>query len=102
MGTQNDLESRPATGTDADVKLRVRRYIADTILMTGELAVGDDESLLERRILDSLAVLDLTEYLQTEYGIKIESDELLPENLDSLNRIAAFVERKRRGGGATP
>jgi acyl carrier protein len=98
MGTQSDSENRPATGTDADIKLRVRRYVADTILMTGELAVGDDESLLERRILDSLAVLDLTEYLQTEYGIKIESDELLPENLDSLNRIAAFVERKRRGG----
>jgi acyl carrier protein len=98
MGTQTDSELRPATGTDADIKLRVRRYVADTILMTGELTVGDDESLLERRILDSLAVLDLTEYLQTEYGIKIESDELLPENLDSLNRIAAFVERKRRGG----
>jgi acyl carrier protein len=80
-----------------DIKARVRQYIAETILMTSNLAVKDDDSLLEHNVLDSLAVLDLTEFLQSEYGIKIESDELLPENLDSLTRIAAFVERKREG-----
>jgi acyl carrier protein len=65
--------------------------------MTSNLAVKDEDSLLEHNVLDSLAVLDLTEFLQSEYGIKIESDELLPENLDSITRIAAFVERKREG-----
>lgn len=81
-----------------EIKARVRKHIADTILMTTTLAFADGDSLLERNILDSLAVLDLTEFLQTEYGIKIQNDELLPENLDSLDRIAAFVERKRAGG----
>ena len=80
-----------------DIKARVRKYIAETILMTSNLAVKDEDSLLEHNVLDSLAVLDLTEFLQSEYGIKIESDELLPENLDSITRIAAFVERKREG-----
>jgi acyl carrier protein len=78
-----------------DIKARVRQHIAETILMTGNVSFGDSDSLLERNVLDSLAVLDLTEFLQSEYGIKIDNDELLPENLDSLDRIAAFVERKR-------
>jgi acyl carrier protein len=80
-----------------DIKTRVRNFIAESILMTGTVPFGDDDSLLERNVLDSLAVLDLTEFLQAEYGIKIENDELLPENLDTLNRIAAFVERKQGG-----
>jgi acyl carrier protein len=83
-----------------DIQARVRKHIAETILMTSTLSVGDDDSLLEQNVLDSLAVLDLTEFLQKEFGIKIESDELLPENLDSLNRIAAFVSRKQ--GSAKP
>jgi acyl carrier protein len=83
----------------ADIKARVRQHIADTILMTSTVTFGDGDSLLERNVLDSLAVLDLTEFLQTEYGIKILNDELLPENLDTLDRIAAFVERKRAIGG---
>jgi acyl carrier protein len=84
-----------------EIKTRVRSFIAESILMTGNVSFGDDDSLLERNVLDSLAVLDLTEFLQAEYGIKIENDELLPENLDTLNRIAAFVERKleRKQGG---
>lgn len=84
-----------------DTKARVRKHIAETILMTSTLSVGDDDSLLEHNVLDSLAVLDLTEFLQKEFEIKIDGEELLPENLDSLNRIAAFVERKRQAGAAS-
>jgi acyl carrier protein len=84
--------------TPVEIKDRVRRHIAETILMTGSVTFADGDSLLERNVLDSLAVLDLTEFLQAEYGIKIQNEELLPENLDSLDRIAAFVERKRAGG----
>jgi acyl carrier protein len=79
----------------ADIKARVRQHITDTILMTASVSFADGDSLLEKGVLDSLAVLDLTEFLQAQYGIKIQNDELLPENLDSLERIAAFVERKR-------
>lgn len=84
-----------------DTKTRVRKYIAETILMTSNVTFGDDESLLERNVLDSLAVLDLTEFLQGEFAIQIDTGDLLPENLDSLNRIAAFVERKRQGNATS-
>jgi acyl carrier protein len=84
-----------------DIKARVRKHIAETILMTSNLSVSDDDSLLEHNVLDSLAVLDLTEFLQKEFEIKIDAEELLPENLDSLNRIAAFVEQKRRAAVAS-
>jgi acyl carrier protein len=80
----------------ADVKALVRQHIADTVLMTKSVSFSDDDSMLEQNILDSLSVLELTEFLQAQFGIQIESDELLPENLDTLNKIAAFVARKRQ------
>jgi acyl carrier protein len=86
--------------TTADIKTRVRQHITETIVMTASVTFADGDSLLEHNVLDSLAVLDLTEFLQTEYGIKIQNDELLPENLDSLDKIAAFVERKRAADGS--
>jgi acyl carrier protein len=73
----------------------VRQHIAEAVLMTKSVSFSDEDSLLERNVLDSLSVLELTEFLQAQFGIKIESEELLPENLETLNRIAAFVERKR-------
>ena len=85
----------------ADIKTRVRKHITDTIVMTASVSFGDADSLLERGVLDSLAVLDLTEFLQAEFGIRIDNSELLPENLDTLDRIAAFVERKRAAGAAS-
>lgn len=76
------------------IKTRVRQYIRDTILLAGDQNIADDTSFLERSILDSTGVLELVAFLQETYGIKIDDEEMLPENLDSLNAVAAFVTRK--------
>jgi acyl carrier protein len=78
---------------------RTRQHIAESILMVSSTPLGGDDSLLAQGILDSLAVLELVEFLQREFQIQIGGDELLPENLDTLNRIAAFVARKRLNAG---
>jgi acyl carrier protein len=52
------------------------------------------DSLIERGVIDSTGVLELVAFLQSRYGITIEDNELVPDNLDTLDRIATFVQAK--------
>lgn len=54
----------------------------------------DTDSLLEKGIIDSLGVLDLVNLIEERYGIKVEDEELIPENLDSIASLSNFVLRK--------
>jgi acyl carrier protein len=60
--------------------------------------VGDelssDDSLVDQGIIDSTGVLELVTYLEETYGIKVEDEELIPDNLDSINRLVSYLERK--------
>jgi acyl carrier protein len=78
-----------------DIKGKVRQYISENILMTGATAdLTDDASLLQRSVLDSTGVLELVTFLEDTFAIKVADEDMLPDNLDSLNRIAAYVRRK--------
>lgn len=54
----------------------------------------DDESMLEKGIIDSTGVLELVAFIESNYEIKVEDEELIPENLDSIKNIVSFLERK--------
>jgi acyl carrier protein len=76
---------------------QIRRFIAEHFFIKGgEAAVADDMSFLETRIMDSTGVLEFVTYLESTFGIKVEDEELTPDNLDSVRLAAAYVERKRR------
>jgi acyl carrier protein len=78
-----------------DIKGKVRQYISENILMTAAAAdLTDDASLLQRSVLDSTGVLELVTFLEDTFNIKVADEEMLPDNLDSLNKIAAYVQRK--------
>jgi len=72
----------------------LRQFIAENFLVLQERSVKNDESFLESGILDSIGVLELVSFLEEKYGIKVESGELIPENLDSISRLTLFLERK--------
>lgn len=75
---------------------KVRQYIIDNLLMGIDgVEIADDTSFLEQGLLDSTGVLELVTYLEDSFDIKVGDDELTPDNLDSLNRIAAYVTSKR-------
>jgi len=79
-----------------DIKAAVRRYIEDNFIMgAGGVALADGDSFLEHHVLDSTGFLELIAHLEESYGIKVLDDEMVPENLDSLDSVAAFVARKR-------
>ena len=54
----------------------------------------DDTSFLEKGILDSTGVLELVAFLEQTYSIKVSDDELLPDNLDSIDLICAYIDKK--------
>lgn len=78
------------------IKAEVRRYIEENLLLgAGASSPGDDESFLEHQVLDSTGFLELVAHLEETYGIQIGDEEMVPENLDSLNAIEAFVLGKK-------
>lgn len=77
------------------VESKVRQFIIDNFLF-GEGADGlkDEESLLEKGLIDSTGILELVSYLQRSFHIKVDDNEIVPENLDSIHSIAGYVRRK--------
>ena len=84
---------------NTEIKDHVREFISNNFGSIYRLEIGDDDSLIEKGILDSTAVLEMLEFLEESYVIRIEDDEVIPENLDSLNRIELFVKRKAKSIG---
>jgi len=78
-----------------DTKETVRQFITKNFYVPNPSALADDTSFLDTGVIDSTSVLELTAFLEETFGIKIEDDELVPENLDSLAAVSAFVTRKK-------
>ena len=57
--------------------------------------LSNAQSFLETGVIDSTGVLELIAFLEQNYGITVEDHEVLPVNLDSIDQLATFVERKR-------
>jgi len=77
----------------------LRHFIVDNFLFgdqSGRFAFSDTDSLQALGIVDSTGVLELVCHLQEKYGISVTDEELVPDNLDSVERIAHFIDRKRR------
>jgi len=78
-----------------EIKTKVREFlVGNFFLNTRSISVEDDTSLMEKGIVDSTGILEVVNYLQSDFGIEISDDEILPENLDTLNNVAEFIQRK--------
>jgi acyl carrier protein len=73
----------------------IRAFIASNFYVPDAHALADNTSLLDQGIVDSTGVLEVTAFLESEFGIKVTDDEIVPENLDTIANIVAFVRRKR-------
>jgi acyl carrier protein len=78
-----------------EIEKPIRDFIASRLLYSKEgFTYPDDASLLREGIIDSLGVVELVEFLQAEFKLKIEQQEVRPDNFDSVAKMAAFVRRK--------
>jgi len=78
-----------------DTKTRVREFVTSNFFVQDVAGLTDSASLLDLGVVDSTGVLEIMGFLESTFGVTVEDDEIVPENLDSIERIAAFVERKR-------
>ena len=76
---------------------RIRGFILENFLFTDDAsAIAFDDSLLDRGIVDSTGMLEIIMFIEEQLGVKVADEEMIPENLDSVNNIARFVECKRK------
>ncbi len=73
---------------------RIRKFLADRFLFDENAVIDPAQSLMKAGILDSTGAMELVLFLEDEFKIKVADNELVPENLDSIDRIAAYVSRK--------
>lgn len=78
----------------------IRAYIVDSFLLGDDDGLDDDASLIEAGVVDSTGIVEIVTYLEETFGIEVDDDDLVPENLDSISRLAAFVDRKQAVGVA--
>ena len=73
----------------------IRTFIFDNFLFDAkEEDLQNETSFLEQGVIDSTGVLELVDWLEEEFTISVDDDELLPENLDSVNLLSAYITRK--------
>lgn len=80
-----------------ELKDQVRDFILENYLFTTDKsALGLDDSLLGRGIVDSTGMLEIIFFIEGQLGVKVKDEEMIPDNLDGVNKIANFVASKRK------
>lgn len=78
-----------------EIEAPIRNFIATNLLYSKDgFTYPDNASLLREGIIDSLGVVELVEFLQSRFNVKVEQQEVRPDNFDSVANMAAFVRRK--------
>ena len=73
---------------------KIRRFVVDNYLFGEEGKLENDDSFMETGIIDSTGILELVRFLEATFGIKVADEELIPDNLDSINKIVAYLQGK--------
>jgi acyl carrier protein len=78
----------------------IRNFIIDNFIFDAQSGGLDNaQSFLETGIIDSTGMLELVSFIEENYSIKMEDEELIPANLDSVNNVVRYIERKLEGSG---
>ena len=82
----------------SEVKETIKAFIIDNFLFGSSDGFSDDTSFMEEGIIDSTGILELIDFIEEKYLISVEDDEMIPENLDSLNNVTAYLSKKNISG----
>ncbi len=79
-----------------EIATKIKTFIHDNFLLGDKRKeINEDESFLQSGIIDSTGVLELVNFIEETYNIKVEDEELVPENLDSIKNLIAYISRKQ-------
>jgi len=83
-----------------NVLARLRAYVQESFLyMRPGFAVRDDESLFDKGVIDSMGIVELIGFLESEFSVAVRDDDVSEQNLGSLTSIARYVMVRRGNGG---
>ena len=77
-----------------EIREKIRAYVIDTFLFGDGNGLENQSSFLDEGIIDSTGILELVAYLEENFSITVEDEELIPEHLDSIDNITAFLAKK--------
>jgi acyl carrier protein len=81
--------------TSDDIKKKLREFIIDTFLIADEdEELNDSDSFMQTGLIDSTGILEVITFLELEFSISVEDDEMIPDNLDSVDNLVKYVMRK--------
>jgi acyl carrier protein len=72
----------------------LREFIAENFLFRADADVSDSQSLLDSGVIDSTGVLELIAFLEQTYGIRVADEEIVPDNLDSVDNMTRYLSTK--------
>jgi acyl carrier protein len=78
----------------SETRDKIRAFIMENFLFGNDQGLNDDTSFLDEGIIDSTGILELVSFLEEEFDISVEDEEILPENLDSITSVTAYLEKK--------
>lgn len=78
----------------------IRGFIVQNYCFNG-LQISDNDSFMDRGIIDSTGVLELVSFVEMKYSIQVRADELIPDNFDSIQRVSHFLAKKLGEAAAT-
>ena len=76
----------------SEVKDRLRKFIDDEVLL-GEGTIADDQDLLNG-VLDSLALLQFVEHIESEFGFEVGDADMVPDNFRSLDAVESYINSR--------
>ncbi len=76
---------------------KIRHFVVENFLFGDDQGLDNDTSFLDNGIIDSTGILELVMFLDEVFSVEIADEELVPENLDSINRIVSFLQQKDGG-----
>jgi acyl carrier protein len=77
-----------------EIREKVRQFIISNFYVADPATLADDASLLDAGIVDSTGVLEIISFIESEFSVTVEDQEMLPENLDAVSNIVKFVQKK--------
>lgn len=86
--------SQAIESNEIEIRKQLKQFIKDNFLLGNDAAINDDDSFMGKGIVDSTGILEVVSFVEETFSIKIEDEELLPDNLDSINNLLTFIKNK--------
>src|SRR6516164_5260037 len=77
------------------IENQIKQFVLKNLYFTEDNSLDDDASFLETGVVDSTGVMELVAFVQAEFGVTVEPQEIVVDNFDSVSKVARFVRRKK-------